>query len=219
MIIMDGKKPVRLDASELRKRIAGFAKLHLDIGTGSGRYLLARVLREQETFFIGIDPVASSMAEGAIKARKLLRQATCQNLLFVVAAIEEPPPELVGLATSLSVLLPWGSLRDGLCTANATMLQKIRSLGSTGCSFYCILGYDDQREEGERQRRDLPSLSKEYFTSLQPAYREAGIAVTHISSLGNQELKQLASDWARRLAHGIPRTMYCLEGHFLPLHS
>ena len=50
------------------------------------------------------------------------------NVLFVVAAIEAPPAELLGAADEVSVLFPWGSLLAGVARAEHETLANIRTL-------------------------------------------------------------------------------------------
>ncbi|MCL2547757.1 MAG: hypothetical protein FWE76_01170 [Symbiobacteriaceae bacterium] len=214
MLVLKGKRPCELDEDSFSSLISAFARIHLDIGTGSGRYILHHAFQNRSVFYIGLDPVAEVMAENSYKAAKRSKREDLYNTLFVIASLETFPAELIEVAHSVSVILPWGSLRDGLVRADGKILQCLRLSGGCGCSFEAILGYDNEREAGEIERRSLPLLSEDHFRQLLPEYAAQGISITQIESLNNIQLRHLASDWARKLSYGMPRNMFRLSGQF-----
>lgn len=215
MTCMCGKNPLEMDAAQLGALTDGYAHIHVDVGTGSGKLVLAHAKRNPECFYIGLDPSRGSMAENAVRAAKQKRQQGLFNLLFVVAAIENPPRELDGIAGSVSVVLPWGSLRDSIVKAAPQVLQNLRRLGRPGTTLAVLVGYDEGREAQEIGSRALPPLSAGHFKRLAPLYRENGISLRKVSVIGNDALKEVDSDWAKRLAFGRPRQTYRLDGVFI----
>ena len=215
MRIIQGQRITEITAAEFAALHNGFAAIHIDVGTGSGRFILQNAKKNTDVFYIGIDPAADSMKETAYKAQKYFRQSkrVC-NAMFIVTAIENIPDKLYGMADSISVMLPWGSLLSGMVTADPQILQPLRTLGRADTDFDAIIGYDEYREEAEKKRRSLPTLSPEYLHSLSDTYASCGIAITKIEEISNAHLKQLPSDWARKLGHGMQRVMYRLQGKY-----
>ncbi|MDR1628812.1 MAG: class I SAM-dependent methyltransferase [Oscillospiraceae bacterium] len=215
MKILFGRTQQEVEPSEFAARLRGRCPVHIDVGTGSGRLVLKHALKNPNGIFIGIDPSAASMHESALKAAKLARKTGPDNLLFVVCAIESPPMELLGLADRVSVILPWGSLRDGVVKVDSLVLGNLRKLGKPGATLEILVGYDGRNEPFEMEKRSLPALSCGYFASLTPQYRHAGIEILRVRAVKNEELKQMESDWAKKLAYGGERTLYRLECRYL----
>ena len=60
--------------------------MSLDLGTGDGRHVLAAARARPDTFVIGADANAASMAESS---RRAARRLALPNALFAVAAAED----------------------------------------------------------------------------------------------------------------------------------
>ncbi len=54
MKILKGKNQTECGQAALYALAAGFSKVHIDIGTGSGRYVLRQSMCAPDTFTIGI---------------------------------------------------------------------------------------------------------------------------------------------------------------------
>lgn len=211
MKILFGKQQKKIETGELTERIQGHFPVHIDVGTGSGRLVLKRSCKDPGGFYIGIDPSADSMLENSVKAVKLNKKTGLDNLMFVIASIELIPDGLAETADTVSVILPWGSLRDGIVKADFQVLSNLRKLGKPGSALEILVGYDESKEPREMEKRLLPELSREYFSALVPVYGNAGINIHGIKVLRNDELKMIESDWAKRLAYGGARSMYRLD--------
>jgi len=146
------------------------------------------------------------MEESLVKARK----HKIMNVSFAISPVEMLPSELVGIADAVTVILPWGSLRDGIAKADPTVLHGLRLLGKPGTPLSVWIGYEEQREAAEMEQRDLPHLSEAYLSGLSDEYHHAGISLSSISLISNTELRVLESDWAKRLAFGAPRRIFRL---------
>ncbi len=211
MKVLLGKQQREIETGELAERIRGRFPVHIDVGTGSGRLVQKLSCKDPGGFYIGIDPSAEGMHENSVKAAKRSRKTGCDNLVFVVGSIELIPHELAETADTISVILPWGSLRDGIVKADPIVLGNLRRLGKPGSKLEILTGYDETKEPRQMEKRLLPALSREYFSALAPAYRDAGINICGIKVLRNDELKAIESDWAKRLAYGAARSMYRLD--------
>ena len=74
---------------------------------------MARARAEPAAFVIGIDANAAAMAEASRRAARPAARGGVSNALFVVAAAERPPMELLAIADELTINFPWGSLLRG----------------------------------------------------------------------------------------------------------
>jgi 16S rRNA (adenine(1408)-N(1))-methyltransferase len=211
MKILSGKRQKEIASDEFAERLRGCFPVHIDVGAGSGRQVLKLSEKNPGGFYIGMDPSAGSMRENSVKAAKNGKKSRPDNLLFAVGSIESVPDELAGIADIISVVLPWGSLRDGIARADALVLGNLRRLGKTGAALEILIGYDEKSEPHEMEKRGLPMLSQGHFKSLAPMYRNAGIELRGIEAIGNDALKSIESDWAKRLAYGKARTVYRID--------
>ena len=61
MLILKGTKTVDLSKDELTEIIGQFDRVHIDLGTGDGRNIYKLAINDQNTFYIGIDPVKENL--------------------------------------------------------------------------------------------------------------------------------------------------------------
>src|SRR5262245_58711732 len=101
-----GKRSFDLDGFDLQQRVGGFADVWLDLGTGDGRFVQWMARQNPARFFIGIDACRENLRASSLKARP--------NVLYLIAAAELLPAELMGVARRITINFPWGSLLDGL---------------------------------------------------------------------------------------------------------
>ena len=183
--------------------------LQIDIGTGDGKRVLRGARAEPRRFHIGIDSNADGMRE---VSRKAVR-GDVGNLLFVRAAAEALPEELAGLATSLTILLPWGSLLRAVAGPEAAVLAGVRRLAAPRAALLVVMGYDADRDPTTAET--LPPLTRERLVGeVVPAYREAGFAM-RAAPVTLADLRDLGTTWASRLAFGRERSFWQLSGRAL----
>jgi len=212
--ILINKKQHEINKHQLQSRINGFQPISLDVGTGSGKTIYNNALRNPNNYYIGLDSCAAGMFENSARMAKLEKKRKCANALFVVSTIENPPEELYGTADMISVILPWGSLRDGIIKADTRIIKSLRLLGKEKTRLSILTGYDQKIEQSEMIEKELPVLSMEYFKKIALKYYEHKMKLLDIRTVDNKGLKQVDSDWAKRLAYGIERTMYALTFEF-----
>jgi hypothetical protein len=122
--------------------------------------------------------------------------------------IEGLPSELDGLATAVTVLLPWGSLLRAVAAPDPAALAGLRAMCAPGGSLVVVLGYDAAADPAS----SLAPLSRERLgDELLPRYRDAGFdaAATPVS---RDELRALGTTWASRLAFGRERPFFRVAG-------
>jgi 16S rRNA (adenine(1408)-N(1))-methyltransferase len=211
MKILLGKKQNEIDSENLNKLIGNKSPIHIEVGTGSGRLILKNSKINPNGFYIGMDASAASMYENSVKAAKQAKKSKLCNALFTVASIEAPPKGLYGIADIITIILPWGSLRNGIVKACPLILGNLRKLAKLDTAIEIVVGYDEKTEKHEIERHLLPTISHEYLNSLSYNYLNAGIKICEIKSIANKELKLIESDWAKKLAYGSKRTMYKID--------
>ena len=186
--------------------------MSLDLGTGDGRlpYTLGR--EAPHRLFIGIDANAAGLRRYSGRA---VRQRLA-NVIFVRASLEALPSELSGVADQVTVVLPWGSLLAAVARPVAPALAGIRNLCQPGASLSVVLSIAG-RDLREADRLGVPPLDDGHFQDLATGYAAAGFDVTSVSQLDLDELAAWPSTWARRLAHGRPRTSVRIDARASPL--
>jgi 16S rRNA (adenine(1408)-N(1))-methyltransferase len=178
----------------------------VDLGTGSGRFAYEVARRRPDLFCIGVDAVSENLREYSAKALRKPARGGADNVMFVRAAIEALPDELVDVATHVTVNLPWASLLRGVIHAEPAVMGSIGSVATPGASLELLLTYDRRYEPEMMDELDLPDPTREYLEqSLAPAYERHGITVCHIDFLSNDAVRRLPLDWARKLTHARQR--------------
>jgi len=139
------------------------------------------------------------------------------NLIYVRAAVETLPPELLAVADRVSVILPWGSLLAAVARPSVAVLQGVRALCGAGALLTVVVSVDAARDLAEAGRLGLPLLDSAHLAGpLAAGYAVAGFAVASVRPLDADQLARWPSTWARRLAHGRPRAVFQIEARALP---
>ena len=81
----------------------------MDLGTGDGRFVLAR--GRPSSVVLGVDASADAMREASRRAARSVARGGTPNARFVVAPLEQLVG-LEGVADLVTVHFPWGSLRS-----------------------------------------------------------------------------------------------------------
>lgn len=136
------------------------------------------------------------------------------NLLYVHASAEALPEELNGLASQVTILLPWGSLLKAAAGQDIAMLKNISKLCRTHAKLRVILGYQASAEQKLVDELGLPVLTPDYLdTVLKNAYLEAGFSIKW-RILQKDALKSLETTWAKKLAYGKERQFVEITGMY-----
>jgi 16S rRNA (adenine(1408)-N(1))-methyltransferase len=151
----------------------------------------------------------------AYRASRKPSRSGAPNALFVVASIEAPPPELLGVADEVRVIFPWAALLRGLLLAEERILSGLAVVAKPGAAFDVVLTYDPTHDHGAGlgdaiAEPDLPSLE-----ALSTPYAAAGLRIDACLELTRDEALAIPSTWGRRLLHGRDRRVFRLSGHVL----
>ncbi|MGH2611303.1 MAG: class I SAM-dependent methyltransferase, partial [Tepidiformaceae bacterium] len=98
--------------------------LAIDLGTGDGSFVLRAAQADPGRLWVGIDPVAASMAKTSTTAIR----SRAENAIFVLGSVESLPAEFEGLAGRVTVNLPWGSLLRAVAAPAPELLCNLSRL-------------------------------------------------------------------------------------------
>lgn len=217
MYIIVGKKRDRVDrwwGDELLKPYLE-KDVVIDIGTGDGSYVVKSARENPDTFYIGIDAAAENLSHHSQKAAKKPQKGGLPNALFVHASVEALPQELAGVASQITINLPWGSLLKAVALPDVAILRDIAKLCRPQATLRVVFGYDVANEKKMIEELSLPLITPAYLEStLTQAYREAGFEIRW-RYISQDELKQLPTAWAKKLAYGKERQFIEIIGKYL----
>lgn len=193
MEIMQGRRPAFMDTAALAARLAGYSTVHIDIGTGDGRFVRHLAQGRRDCFVIGLDACRENLREAARRAPA--------NALFIISSAQALPPALHGLAAQLSINFPWGSLMQSLLDDDPALLDGLAAVAQPGAELEVRLNAGALAEAGwpletgaERVRSVLAA---------------SGFAMRPPAAVTARELKACPTTWAKRLAFGRdPRAVY-----------
>lgn len=175
-----------MDGLALTARLVGYSEIALDLGTGDGRYVAQQARQNPANFYIGLDACRENLVESSRKAPA--------NSLFLIASGENLPAALAGLAGSITLNFPWGSLLEGLFERGSGVLAGLRMVAQPGARLELRLNESALRMSG----RSLETGREQVVSAL----GEAGFGVENVEYLEVAGLKKFPSSWARRLASG-----------------
>ena len=179
------------------------------MGTGDAElpYRLARV--QPQRLFVGLDANADGMLATARRASRKPARGGVDNLVLVQARIEELPPELHGIADTVTIYFPWAGLLHALVGSNAAGLAGIAALCRPAASVEAVFSHD-ARDGADSA---VPVLSHDMIRDEVAAHwRAAGLAIDELESLTIERVRALSTSWAKRLGFGAPRAVWRLSG-------
>lgn len=206
MQVVRGKRVVEMGAEEARTLLDPFDRLVVDVGTGDGRFPYALAREDPATFFAGIDANADNLREVSHKAARKPSKGGLPNVAFVLADAEAPPVALIGRASTVHVVLPWGKLMEGLLLASPGVLGGLARLARPGAELHVILNGEVWSDPVPIDQRDLPDPTPSFVSeTLAPLYVErAGIVVEDVCAMPPDAAHAIPSTWAKKLRHGRP---------------
>jgi methyltransferase family protein len=187
-----GKTSHELNFSGLRERLASYNQVLLDLGTGDGRYVRYLAEHHPRWFVIGVDTCRENLHKHS--------RAKLPNALFIIAAAQDLPHELRGLSSHLTINFPWGSLLDGLLTADPALMGGLASVSGCVASLDIRLNGGALAEAGTTLEAGAGKIRDNLFRS--------GWPVKDPVTMDSCALRTFPSTWASRLAFGRdPRAM------------
>lgn len=193
MEIIRGKQTSFADTTALAHALRAPSGVHIDLGTGDGRFVRHVAQTCPDWFVIGVDACRDNLRDASRRAPA--------NALFVVASAQTLPPELRGLAARASVNFPWGSLLAGLLAPESAVLDSLWAVTRPGAVLEVRLNAGALAETGCQFEAGADRM--------QAALAASGFALNHPALMTAGELRRFPSTWAKRLAFGRdPRALY-----------
>jgi 16S rRNA (adenine(1408)-N(1))-methyltransferase len=180
----------------------------IDIGTGDGRFVYRSAREHPERFYIGVDAQAGALEKISQKIYRKPAKGGLPNALFIQAAVEALPVELDGIADTVHIHFPWGSLLRAVAMGDEAVLRRLRSICAPGALLKIVFALACERDKSEISRLKLEPLTPEFVkATLIPRYHAAGFDVIEYSAVSPSDWPQLPTSWARRLAGNAERAL------------
>jgi 16S rRNA (adenine(1408)-N(1))-methyltransferase len=192
MEIMRGKQTSFTSALALSEQLMGYEAVHIDLGTGDGRFVQHIAHTDPNRFVIGIDACRDNLHEGSRRAPT--------NALFVIANVQALPEELSGLARYITINFPWGSLLGGLLTHDAFLLESLQRIAHSQADLEIRLNGGALAEQGWSLEEGTDQVRRVLAAN--------GFSMRPSRLLTREDLRIYPTTWAKRLAFGRdPRAM------------
>lgn len=196
METLRGKHASFMDSDALAERLAGYDSIHIDIGTGDGRFVGHVAQAAPNRFVIGVDACRENLVD-------ISRRAPV-NTLFIIANAQALSAELYGLATHISINFPWGSLIDGLLDADVGLLAGLQAVAQPNALLEVRLNGGAMTEASW----DLAAGVEQ----VQSVLVSNGFMIRAPQPIHAAELKLMPTTWAKRIAFGRDPRAFVLRG-------
>ncbi len=165
----------------------------IDIGTGDGRAVLARASAEPRALVIGIDANAAAMAESSRRAARPGAGRGFENAIFLVAAAEVLAGPLAGVASLVTITMPWGSLLRGVLGLDPVALRGAASVVAARGRVELLASVVPADRVG------IDALDLTAATRVADAWRSVGFELESMRAATSEDLRATRSSWASRL--------------------
>jgi 16S rRNA (adenine(1408)-N(1))-methyltransferase len=159
--------------------------------------------------FLGIDPVHAALAGASLTATRKRNGAS--NAVFAVASVESLPAEIAGLASRVTVNLPWGGLLRAVAGPDPALLANVRALCRPDACLDVVYSASPT-DVAQFARAGIadpdPCLRR---PAIERAYAAAGFGALNIDELPPGAFAALETTWAGRLARDPRRRAWRLS--------
>ena len=145
------------------------------------------------------------MAEASRRAARPSDRGGATNALFVVAAAERPPLELLGVADELAIHFPWGSLLRGALALDEAAANGIAALIKPRGRLTILISITDRDGLG-LAAIDEPGAAD----ALEGRWAAHGLRLELTCPATDADIAATRSSWARRLGVGRTRSAWRL---------
>jgi len=168
----------------------------VDVGCGDGRHTVRWAQRRPDALVVGLDAETTRLDKALASARRKKLP-----VLFIGAAAERPPEPLLGRAAEIAVVMPWGSLLDGVLGGDPAVLRSVLALGAPGAVLEAVVNVRpwDAPASVDRKLAATPEPTPEHLAGLVEAYAELGWELRPEGWLTDGEARALGSTWASRV--------------------
>lgn len=190
MTLLVGSDPALADA------LGAAGPVLVDVGCGDGRHTVRWAQRRPDALVVGLDAETTRLEKTLASVRKKRLR-----VLFVGAAAERPPEPLRGRAAEIAVVMPWGSLLDGVLGGDPAVLRAVLALGGPGATLEAVVNVRpwDAPDSVDRKLAATPEPTDEHLAGLVEAYAGLGWELRPDGWLTDAEARALGSTWASRV--------------------
>jgi 16S rRNA (adenine(1408)-N(1))-methyltransferase len=185
------------DDNGLRDRLESAERVVADVGCGDGKRSLRLATADPAALVVGIDAETTRLDRALATARR----RGLANLYFLTWPMERPLPSLAGKVDSVSVVMPWGSLLDGILGADEQVLGNVLALGGAGAVLDAVVNCRPWASPGalDRKLESTPEPTEEQLAAMRCQYATLGWQVGPATWLSDAEARALGSSWASRV--------------------
>ena len=152
---------------------------------------------------IGIDALAAPMVDASRRAARSETKGGRPNAVFVVSSVQQLPAELDGCADDVRILLPWGSLLEGIVRGAPDVVRPIARLCAPGASVFALVSIEERDGLGLRLPDDVIEAA--------PRFRREGLSLLEARPSDRREIDEAATSWAKRLRVGRERPAFTIR--------
>jgi len=115
------------------------------------------------------------------------------NLLFVLGSWQDLPGELGSVASSVSVLFPWGTLLQAAATSDPAFVAALMAVSEPGATFELVTAIEPATDANELRRLGLDGLNA---GEIAMAWRRHGFVAASIELPADHPYQ---TSWWRRI--------------------
>jgi 16S rRNA (adenine(1408)-N(1))-methyltransferase len=179
--------------------------LHIDLGTGDGKFVLRCARAHPDVEHVGVDALEEPMRDSIRRAGAKPARGGVANAWFVVADAASPPAELAGRASLVTVNYPWGSLLRAVVVPEPAIVELLRP----GGRLVALLNASAAEDHAYAEKLDLPALEEQ---RLVRAWCAAGLVEVAWRTLDPGEDPPHRTTWGQRLVRGSGRSTVYVSG-------
>lgn len=211
-----GKKSHPFSRDALLEKISVYEKVHIDLGTGDGLFVwrLAREEGMEKTLVIGLDASRESLAKASARCVKKPARGGASNAIFFCANVLEMGDVFDGLADTVSINFPWGSLLQASALPFDDAVENFSKLVKENGILDVHINLHVFKDEEQRRSLGLVDLDESYLINkLLPAYEKHGFVCLSHSFIPSGQEVPVASTWGGRLTKksGRPTLSFKLQ--------
>ena len=185
------------DDDELLDRLAGADRAVADLGCGDGKRALRLATADPAAVVVGVDAEMTRLDRTLATARR----RRLSNLFFLAWSLDRPQPAFAGTFATVSVIMPWGSLLDGVLGADQQVLGNVLALGSEGAQLDVVINCRPWAAPAalDKKLASTPEPTEERLAAMRRQYAAVGWRMGPPAWLTDEEARSLGSSWASRV--------------------